>query len=910
MHQPSPSDHQPHSPQLPPFGPPTGDPVRLPGDRAEHVDFAKWPPDDNLPGGGGGIPAQPLGGGGFSGGPIGPYDSDFKKGRFNPKLVLLAVLLAVGGVVMVVMAMKSEAAKMTLDQVATIKKNVYVLPKADRVTKWRELAQQTAEYELQQEALMQLGWEGDKTAIPLAIKALTQIDHRIRGIAAQVLAYFGTPDADAGKDALQKALLEADDSDRPQITWALVTLHDPRVFDKAMDLYRKGHLTKVQRLGGGPAFNPEDIARLVTLDALAGMAGDENESVRQLIANIISRNAAPKYTDTLIKLVRDPVIDVAREAATGLGKIADAKARGPLLEALSKADKDNRQKFLEALRDGIGGEGLVIALGSVTKDKAETTWHQNKQLFDMLRKIADPRQSNALVQYMGTKPHVHWETEAALRLAEVGDLRALPYLASRMRLDPLKVYSDTNDYERMQKRDDNARVVAARMLADLAVIHPEALPEIRAKAEDAVIFWLHDKPEPHANGLRFLAASASTKDIEALRKWANPNVGLPKEGQQPPLPREWEVAQSAMRYVGWLKDPKSWAVLEKGLSRRDKKVDVTMDSMMGGGLALLGMTLRAMNVGAADGFAQWGDPKIYPKLTKFIEEPMENEQGRIEACFALAWVASDENMNDIVKRVHEFKSKEPKKQFVRACYLEALLHRPVPGVSTGLVDMIDKESDVEVRHQVARAIGFGGFDDKVQAALFKKMEDVELRNDAALALILGGQIDTATKAVAMYSDYPKEALDELKDVYYRSFGYWSDEDFAKGRLYKWVDTAEAIARIRVKDTLQDWTRLRLQAQFDNLDFDNGPHSMTRVVLRYRIMEDAKKGDSNKKRAAIQTLKFMKEQGSLMALRDEQGETGQLANRAFFEFMNPKLVTENIPEGKEAKPGGGNVVAPK
>jgi hypothetical protein len=200
MHQPSPSEHQPHSPQLPPFGPPTDDPVSLPGDRAERVDFAKFPPDD-LPGGMGGIPAQPLGGGGFGGGPIGPYDSDFKKGRFNPKLVLVAVLLAIGGAVMAVMAMKTESAKMTLDEIATVKKNVYVLPKADRVTKWRELAAQTAEYELQQEALMQLGWEGDKSSIPLAVKALTQIDHRIRGVAAQVLAYFGTPDADSGKDA-------------------------------------------------------------------------------------------------------------------------------------------------------------------------------------------------------------------------------------------------------------------------------------------------------------------------------------------------------------------------------------------------------------------------------------------------------------------------------------------------------------------------------------------------------------------------------------------------------------------------------------------------------------------------------------------------------------------------------------
>ena len=49
-----------------------------------------------------------------------------------------------------------------------------------------------------------------------------------------------------------------------------------------MDLYRKGHLTKVQRLGGGPAFNPEDITGLVSIDQLAAMAGDESEAVRQL----------------------------------------------------------------------------------------------------------------------------------------------------------------------------------------------------------------------------------------------------------------------------------------------------------------------------------------------------------------------------------------------------------------------------------------------------------------------------------------------------------------------------------------------------------------------------------------------------------------------------------------------------
>lgn len=857
---------------------------------------AKWPPDDDD------LPGAPTGGGGtpMGGGLPDPGDGNFKKGRFSAKIALVGVVIVAIGAVLGFFAMKQESQKLTSDQIAAIKKNIYVLPKAEQTPKWRELAARTDEFELQQEGLMQLAWADDKEGIPLATKALAEVDHRIRGIAAQVLAYYGSPAADSAKDALNQALTESDSSDKPQIVWALVTLHDSRVFDKAMDLYRQGHLTKVQRLGGGPAFNPEDIAKLVSLETLAGLAGDPSESVRQLIANILSRNADAKWTDTLIKLVKDPSPDVGREAATGLGKIADEKARGPLLEALRNADKDNRQKFLEALRDGIGGEGLALALASVQKDKLETTWHQYDQLFKMLKGggerqnwMEDPRVGDELVKFIATKPHIHWQTEAALRMAEVGDLRAVPYLAERMRMDPLKVYSETNDYERMARRDDSARVVSARMLADLAIVHPEAAEQIRQQAEDAVIFWLHDKPEPHANGLRFLAAVGSTKDIAAMRKWADPSVPLPKEGQQPPMPNEWAVAQSAMRYVGWLKDQQSWSTLEKGLKRRDPKLDVTMDSLMGGGLAILGMTLRAINVGAADGFAQWGDPKAYPLLTKFIEEEKENEQGRFEACFALPWVATDENMQDIVKKVHTFDQKEPKKQYIRGCYLEALVHRPVPGIASGLLDMLNKDTDVEVRHQVARVIGIGGFDDKVADELYKKMADVDVRNDAALALILGGTPDQASRAVAMFADYPKEALDDLKDIYYRSFGYWSDDDFEKGRLYKWVANAEAIARIRVRDTLQDWTRLRLQAQFENLEYDNGPHSMTRVVLRAKLVQAAKKGDAAQKQGAIQTLKFMREQGSLMALRNEQGDTGVLAKKAFFELMNPKLVEGEV-----------------
>ena len=155
------------------------------------------------------------------------------------------------------------------------------------------------------------------------------------------------------------------------------------------------------------------------------------------------------------------------------------------------------------------------------------------------------------------------------------------------------------------------------------------------------------------------------------------------------------------------------------------------------------------------------------------------------------------------------------------------------------------------------------------------MQNVETRNAAALALILGGSADTAARTVAQYGDPSwKESLDDLKDHYFRAFGYWSDEDFKKGNIYRWVANAIAISHVKVNDVPQDWAVQRLQAQFDNLRYDNGPHSETRVVLRYRLFDAAKKGDANQKKGAIETLKFMKEKGVLMALRNEKSDTGE------------------------------------
>jgi hypothetical protein len=262
----------------------------------------------------------------------------------------------------------------------------------------------------------------------------------------------------------------------------------------------------------------------------------------------------------------------------------------------------------------------------------------------------------------------------------------------------------------------------------------------------------------------------------------------------------------------------------------------------------------------------------------------------MEACSALAWVAKPEDMVTIAEKIQKYSGGDPKDEFRRMCFLETLITRPIPGTSTAILELIKPSSAMGTRHQAARAIGKAGFDKGIEDKLIEMMKDEQLMVDATLALILGGTPDTAARVVAMWVDKPKEALDELQDLWYKSFGYWSHEDLDKGHVFRFVDNAEAIAKVELKDTPQEWAPVLLTKQFENLDFDNGPHSFTRVVLRHKLLQMAKGDDAPKREAAIRTLRFMKEQGVLLSLRDAPGETGKLASQAYHELMNPKAVT--------------------
>ena len=850
------------------------------------VHMAKWPPDDsNMGGPVGGYP--PGGGGGFD-----PGDGNFKKGKVKPIIALILVAaVAAGGALFLGVNAELDKEELTPEKVAQLTTQTLMLPKSEQLPKWEAWAKDPeANVRLKQEALKQLAWAKDPAGIDASIAALTSQEQKLRAQAATALAEYGLPAAERAKPALLVALKEAGPESKPQIAWALVELGEPEAFDEVMGLYRLGHLSQVKRLDGATAFDPYKIVALVSLDKLAELHTDESPSVRQLVATVLSRNPSPKYTDALIALVNDKDREIAAQAAPGLGKIGDARSRKPLLDQLQGANVEDKKVFLEALRDGIGTSGLVLALSSVNTETPTKEWHQTRQIFQMIRDLADPKGADALVEYLGRRGnHIHWQVEAALALAEIGDLRGVPTLAARLRMDEQKIYGDDTDYEMLLKRDNKERVTAARMIADLAQIYPKQRGMLRDQAEDALLFWIREMVSPHANGLRALAQMESKKVVAPLRAWANPSVPLPLEGQQPPMPEEWVVAQSALRYAGLMKDPPTWPVLMNSLKRRPEKVDATMDSLMAGGMAILGMSLRALGVGAAQGFAEWGDHRAFQPLVTYIEDPKENEQSRLEACAALAWVAQDEDFVTVAEKIKQYSGAAPADQVRQACFLETLISRPIAGTSDALIGLLTPESSFPVRHAVARAIGKAGIESAVETQLFEKLKDERLMSDAALALMLGGSPDVASRALAALAGRPKEVIDELQELWYGSFGYWSGRDLEEGHIFRYVQNAEAASRIEFAGVPQGWVAEQLRRQFKSLQFDNGPHSFTRLVLRHRLLQMARGEDAAVRQGAVDTLLFMKEQGALLALRDEQGAVGPLAADAYHRLLNPIVV---------------------
>lgn len=788
-------------------------------------------------------------------------------------------------------AQTPTAAPLTADKAHVFILDAERLAFPERSRTWHAWAIDSAQPLLQAHALTQLVWQEDPERFSLAIKALESTYPRVRTVAARVLA--DSPPSPAVRAALLDAYQAATDEERTAIVWSLVLQGEKSVAPKALEELRRGSLSKATELDGRVAYDARRLSRLFSFDEIAALRTDSNADVRKLAAIGLAEQMEAPAVDGLMQLAKDSSDDVSAMAAAGLARRTDKRSHEALFEGLRSASRERRDKWLEQIRDLAGGPGLVLVLSTVADKPDETAWFQTKQIFDHLEKLEDPRAAESLFVWgSAPKRHAHWVGEVGMRLAEVGDLRAAKLLGARLRHEPGKLYSQERFWEADAgghlSRTDLPRIAAARMLADLAEIHPDKHAELLKAAEDATFEWIDSRPLPHANGLRFLARAGSTKALKQMREWAFPSDPLPKKGAMPPFPVVFETAQTGLRYIGLRKDEQSFPKLLEQLQRKkDKTLNITQDGIVEEGMAMLGMSLRAIGYGAANGLAHWRDPRAAVPLMTFIEDETWHEEARLSACEALAWCADDKTLAEVTRKAQALGlSQDAKKNLIGVCYATTLSTRSAPNLVAQWVDGLVPALTPDLRMAFGRAIGVSGFDAGIEGKLLKKLENAELRHAAALALMLGGTPDAAARAVATVASFGTNDLTALKDHYYRAFGYWNELDFESGNIYRWVRNALAMAHVEVAGVRQEWVRQRLQGQFENLRFDNGPHSETRVVLRSKLIKDARSGNAERKKGAILTLAFMQERGVLMALQDEAGETGQWARSALHQVQNP------------------------
>jgi hypothetical protein len=644
-------------------------------------------------------------------------------------------------------------------------------------------------------------------------------DERMRGLAA--LLEYEPVKVQATLDVIsERALHGADDDEKAEAAWVLVHAGDARVADTALAAYESGALQRVKKLDRSRAFDLQALARLV---AASTVSADHKKSRLELL------HAALPAADTKTRVAIAHALADGEESAV------------PLVTAMEALDPQHEFGVLE-------------------------------HLFQRLKALADPRAADALARYADHATHPHFRTEAALRLAELGDLRAAPHLAWRLGEDPTKLYDTSDPNVISLTRDDRERVACARMLGELAIMHPEAHASLREIGQPAVMTWMKSHPQPHANALRFLAVVESPDAPALLAKLASPSDAIPQPGA-PSFPDAFAVAQSALRWLGRTRAPVAMETLGKQLQRKPAAFDASMDALMKGGAAVTGMVYRSLVVGAAEGFSELGDRKAVPLLVKVADDPTENEQGRLEACNAAAYLTDARGRSEIVAKVRAAGT-DRKRELVRACWLNGLAQRPSPVQDAPLASMLAPKVEPESRHQVARVLGQGGLAPAERAKIVDLLKEKPLVHDAALALLFGGDVASVAKVFAAYTpgdadDAPAAPpIEPLRQLYAQSIPVLTEDLYDSGALARMARLAIAARDVTLRGTKQDWVLQGLAYQLrQGGEFDAGPHTTTRVRLRARLLADAKGSDAQRRDDALLLLWVLGERASLESLGD-------------------------------------------
>jgi hypothetical protein len=329
--------------------------------------------------------------------------------------------------------------------------------------------------------------------------------------------------------------------------------------------------------------------------------------------------------------------------------------------------------------------------------------------------------------------------------------------------------------------------------------------------------------------------------------------------------------------------------------------------------------------------AEWGPGAhgAFDKILKLAKDKDHGEWPRLKAGRALGLVGSEKDILDAMKE-----AKASTDGQFKIAVLQGAQVRATPEIAATALDLITTSADPDtLRTNVwaARVVGWGGtkgLEDKLVALLDKK----ETRVYAALAIALGGDEDLVRRGMVLFEQKAKGdpkgdeewkgELNLLRALYLDTFDGQpiSAEDVDQGRLFRFVHNALTMRRAGASSdrgaedqgTAHEWAAVYLQAGLKRINMNaTATGAISKLILRTKLMKQAKLGDDKIKQTAIDTLKFMREQGVIMSLRDEAGSTGEMARRAFFELRHPEAVMGPADKDKDkAEKEDAHFAAPK
>ncbi len=881
-------------------------------------------------------------------------EEDFTKRRIKPVTALVGLGIVALGAGLFFMARRSAEVHKDPAAIQAEVKKVLLQPLDEQVKSWRKvLDSKDSDERLRQEAIFQLARLRDAESADRFVKMLPDAsDEATIRILSMALLEFPREKVAGAKAALEKKFDKKTTANEPQITAALVYIRDKEYFEKIVAIYKKDVMNSAKRVDGSQSFDPVELAQLTDRATFSKLAKDDKAGVRQLVAIYLSDDPKKEDLDTLTLLLNDKDIEVSSASSVGIAKLNDPGATKILVDKLEAAEKtDNetaRKRYIDALKNGMGGAGLTYALKVVPQDPEMES--RGRYILTELRELADPNAAAAYKEYLADKTNpAHYRSQIALALADIGDADAVPYLAERLDAKGIgwqctppnkdclcnsklpaadSCLSSNLGWTRQAPVDADPvtfreHQFASQDIGDLALLYPDKKGAFLALSADHLKKFNSWFPSPWLQPVRALAYMGDKDTLDWAKKNSN-EFKLPPEDQVNPsteLSMRENGFATATRYLGYAGDDSGIDTLTKYLKRprtaKGDEIFLEASEMEIAKNPTFREALLFTAQASTDALAEWG-PKA-AKATKPIMDLIQDKHHgtfpRLMAGRTLGMIATPQDLADALKQAKGWTDSEAK-----IAVLMGVQHRATPELAAAALELIAPTTDgqgLAVNRWAARVVGWGGtkgLEDK----LLKMMDDDTTRPFATLAIVLGGDEDLVRRGLATFDEKAKAKnrwdgdLQAIRGDFLDSFESrpLTGEDVDSGRLYRFVRNADVMKRLGASDSggltgagtsAHDWAAGHLATGLRHLDMNaTVPGGIDRLMLRAKLIKAAKTGDDATKSAAVGVLKFLKEQGVIMSLRNEAGATGDLARRAFFELRNPEA---GLPEGKKQENKG-------